>query len=172
MKMAGALALRGAEAVGEYCPIERVLRLLRTPSSVLVLREAFYGATRFDEFTARTGLAEATAAARLGELVGAGVLSKRPYQEPGQRRRHEYVLTASGADLMPAIYALLEWGNRYAPPPYPPTMHHHGCGERVAIEARCAAGHQVSADDVTVSAAGPFGLEDPKIAEAWDIRTA
>ena len=168
MKLAGALARRDSRAVGRYCPIERALDVLKARSAVLVLREAFYGATRFEEFTARTGLSDATAAGRLRDLVRADILDKRPYQEPGPRRRHEYVLTLSGTELMPAVFALLQWANRHAPPPYPPALHHDGCGEPVAIEARCAAGHQVGADEISVTAAGPFGLDDPVSLETWD----
>ena len=161
MELAGALSQRDNQPLGEYCPIERVLGLLKTRTSLLVLREAFYGATRFDEFTARTALSDATTAARLSALVAAGVLERRAYQEPGQRHRDEYVLTVAGAELMPAIFALLQWGNRHVPPPYPPELLHQGCGEPVVIEAHCAAGHHLRADDITVTAAGPFGLDDP-----------
>ena len=161
MELAGALAHRDNQPLGDYCPIERVLGLLKTKSSLLVLREAFYGATRFDEFTARAALSDATTAAHLSELVTVGILERRAYQEPGQRSRHEYVLTDAGAELMPAIFALLQWGNRHVPPPYPPTLHHQGCGEPVTVEAHCAAGHHVRADDISVTAAGPFGLDDP-----------
>jgi DNA-binding HxlR family transcriptional regulator len=156
MKLGGALAHRDNQPLGDYCPIERALALLTPQSSLLVLREAFYGATRFDEFAARTALTDATTSARLRELVGAGLLETRTYQEPGQRRRAEYVLTSAGADLMPAIFALLQWGNAHTPPPYPPSLEHHGCGEPVTITARCAAGHDVGSDDIQVTAPGPF----------------
>jgi DNA-binding HxlR family transcriptional regulator len=168
MKLSGALAHRDNRPVGDYCPIERALSLLRPQSAILVLREAFYGATRFDEFTARTDLTAATTSARLHDLVRAGLLATRSYQEPGQRHRQEYVLTASGTALMPAIFALLQWGNEHAPPPYPPSMRHDRCGEPVTISAHCAAGHPVEADDIVVSAAGPFGLEHPIPLESWD----
>jgi DNA-binding HxlR family transcriptional regulator len=161
IRLDGALSRRDNQPLGEYCPIERALALLRTRSAVQVLREAFYGATRFEEFTARTALTDATTAARLRELVRAGILDKRAYQVPGQRRRHEYVLTRSGAELMPAVLGLFQWANEHAPPPYPPTMSHDGCGEVVRIAAHCAAGHEVELDDITVTAAGPFGLVDP-----------
>lgn len=161
MKLDGALARRGNEPVGDYCPIERTLAVVSTRSSILLLREAFYGATRFDEFTARSGLTARTTSARLRDLVAAGVLDRQEYQEPGQRGRHGYVLTAAGQDLMPAVFALLEWGNRHDPPPYPPRLQHQGCGEVVGVVARCAAGHEVTADEVVVSAAGPFGLSSP-----------
>jgi DNA-binding HxlR family transcriptional regulator len=171
MELAGALAHRDDEPLGDYCPIERVLGLLKPRSSLLVLREAFYGATRFDEFTARTALSDATTAARLRELVTVGILERRAYQERGQRSRHEYVLTVAGAELMPALFALLQWGNRHVPPPYPPALHHQGCGAHVDVEARCAAGHHIGADDITVTAAGPFGLDDPTALEGWQDRT-
>ena len=89
------------------------------------------------------------------------MLDKRPYQDPGQRRRDEYVLTTAGPELMPALFALFQWANRHDPPPYPPTMHHDGCGEPVTVTASCAAAHLVTSDEIMVSAPGPFGLEDP-----------
>ena len=123
MNLEGALALRDNQPVGKDCPIERTLAVVSTRLSHVVLREAFYGASRFDEFAARADLTDATTSARLRDLVGAGVLEKRPYQEPGQRRRHEYALTPAGEDLMPALFALLQWANRHDPPPYPPMLH-------------------------------------------------
>ena len=161
MELDGALALRGNHPVGRYCPIERALDVVHTRSSFLLLREAFYGATRFEEFVARTGLTEGTAAAKLRDLTQAGILARRPYQNPGKRRRDEYVLTESGADLLPAVFALLQWGNEHDPPPYPPTLRHQGCGAPVSIEARCADGHRVEGEDITVTAPGPFGLDAP-----------
>lgn len=161
MKLEGALSRRDNHPVGTYCPIERALDVLSTRSAMLVLREAFYGAARFEEFAARADLTDATTSARLRDLVHAGILEKRPYQEPGQRARHEYVLTPAGEDLMPALFALLQWANRHDPPPYPPAMTHEGCGSPVRIEARCEAGHPVTSDEVAVTAAGPFGLDAP-----------
>lgn len=163
MKLAGALALRGNQPVGDYCPIERVLGVMNTRSAMVVLREAFYGATRFEEFTARAGLTDAATATRLRSLVEAGIMEKQPYREPGRRVRQEYVLTRSGADLMPAVFALLQWGNRHDPPPYPPVLTHDGCGETVAVVTRCAAGHDVDVEHIVASAAGPFGLDDPAL---------
>jgi DNA-binding HxlR family transcriptional regulator len=163
MKVADSLARRGNQPVGRYCPIERALGIINTRSAMLVLREAFYGATRFEEFAARAGLTDATTATRLRDLVETGIFEKRPYREPGRRLRHEYVLTRAGTDLMPAVFALLQWGNEHDPPPYPPVLSHEGCGETVAIVARCAAGHDVAVDDITASAAGPFGLDAPDL---------
>lgn len=160
MELAGALAARGEAPLTGYCPIERVVGLLTSRSALLVLRETFYGATRFEEVVARTGLTEAATATRLRAFVDAGILGRRPYRVAGQRPREEYVLTASGEALMPVVLGLLQWGNAHDPPPYPPSLHHTGCGEPVDVVATCAAGHRVGADEVTVTAAGPFGLDD------------
>ena len=87
-------------AMGE-CPIEKTMALLRrTSSAMLILREAFYGTTRFEDFCHRVGITRAAAAARLNELVDAGLEpTRRPYREPGQRAREEYVLTPAGVDF-------------------------------------------------------------------------
>jgi len=163
IELLGALALRGEEPLGEYCPMDRALAVVGTRSAVLILREALYGALRFEEFQDRTGLTAGATATRLRELVEAGVLLKRPYQEPGQRQRDEYALTAAGQDLMPVLLALLQWANRYDPPPYPPQLQHRDCGEPVVVTVACTAGHEVDADAVSVTAAGPFGVPEPHI---------
>src|SRR3982074_913097 len=91
----GTLADRDAwSAVGE-CPIEKTMTLLGTKSAMLILREAYYGTTRFDDFCTPVGNTNAAPAARLNELGDAGLMTKRPYREPGQRAREEYVLTSS-----------------------------------------------------------------------------
>lgn len=158
LTLAGSLAQRGNQPVGDYCPMARTLTVISTRSSVLLLREAYYGATRFDEFVQRSALTETTTASTLRDLVDAGILTKRPYQDPGQRRRSEYVLTSRGRDLMPVLLALLQWGNRHETPPYPPVLSHTGCDQPVTIVAECASGHQLGLDELTITAAGPFGL--------------
>lgn len=97
----------------QACSIAMALDVIGTRSALLLLREAFYGTTRFDGFVRRVGITEAVAAKRLKELVEAGVLDKRPYQEPGARTRHEYVLTEKGNALLPVIVALMQWGDTY-----------------------------------------------------------
>jgi DNA-binding HxlR family transcriptional regulator len=106
--------------------------------------------TRFDELTARVGISEPVAAARLKELVSAGLLERQPYREPGQRTRYAYQLTEKGADLLPVIVGLMRWGDRWAPAEGggPVELTHRGCGEPVRAEPRCAAGHQVTAPEI------------------------
>src|ERR1700722_12395412 len=78
------------------CPIARTLDLVGTRSALLLLREAFYGTTRFADFAERVGISEPVAAARLHELADHGLVERVPYQEPGQRTRMEYRLTGKG----------------------------------------------------------------------------
>src|SRR6202047_248328 len=122
----GALADRDTwSAVGE-CPIQRTVEVVGTKSALLILREAYYGTTRFADFCGRVGITRAAAAARLDELVEAGLLTRRPYREPGQRTRDEYLLTAAGTDFMPVVWALFQWGQQHLPDPAPLRVAHAG----------------------------------------------
>jgi DNA-binding HxlR family transcriptional regulator len=115
VRFEGVLEDRGAWRV-ENCPIAMTMEIIGTRSSMLVLREALYGTTRFDDFVRRTKGTDAIVAARLKHLTDLDLFEKRPYQEEGKRTRYEYVLTQKGADLMPAVFALMQWGNRYLQP--------------------------------------------------------
>lgn len=97
----------------DRCSIDKAMRAIGTRSAILLLREAYYGTTRFDDFARRVGITEAVAAARLKELTELGVLAKQPYREPGQRTRYEYVLTDMGRDLLPVVLGLMQWGDKY-----------------------------------------------------------
>ncbi len=97
----------------ENCSIAMTMDIIGTRSSMLILREALYGTTRFDDFVRRTRGTDAIVAARLKQLTEIGLFEKRPYREEGKRRRYEYVLTPKGSDLMPAVFALMQWGNKY-----------------------------------------------------------
>jgi DNA-binding HxlR family transcriptional regulator len=115
MKREGALADLGSWQPTR-CSLALAMDVIGTKSAVLLLREAFYGTTRFDDFVRRVGITEAVAAGRLKELVEAGILAKQPYREPGQRTRYEYVLTEKGEALFPALLALIQWGDEYLQP--------------------------------------------------------
>ena len=96
------------------CPIARSLDRVGEWWSILILRDAFYGLTRFDEFQKNLGVAPNILTRRLNALVAAGLLERRPYQL--RPPRHEYVLTARGRDFHPVLLALLAWGNRHFAP--------------------------------------------------------
>ncbi len=146
----GRLADRDAwSAVGE-CPIEKTMTLLGTKSAMLIMREAYYGTTRFEDFWRRVGITKAAASARLTDLVDAGLLRRRPYQEPGQRSRDEYVLTDAGLDFMPVVWAMFDWGQRHLPRPAPLRLSHKDCGADATVEVRCERGHQVPPDELVV----------------------
>ncbi len=84
----------------ERCSIARSLEVVGQKWSLLILREAFWGRTRFAEFRARLGVAPDVLTDRLGRLVDAGILQRRPYREDGEREREEYVLTEAGPALL------------------------------------------------------------------------
>lgn len=149
VRLTGRLAQRGDVALGDRCPIDRTLQLIGNRTTLLLLREVFYGAGRFDALVKRVGVTEAVAAQRLRQLVDAGVLAKEPYREPGQRTRHAYALTDAGHDLLPVVLALLQWGAEHSPGGSP-TLTHADCGEPVQLEVRCTAGHVVDEDDLVV----------------------
>ena len=139
-------------APGGNCPIARTFETIGTKSAFVILREAFYGATRFEEFVERTGMSEPAVAARLRELSDEGLLEKVPYQEPGQRARSGYTLTEKGGDLLPVLVAMLRWGDRWLFPNGAwVDLTHSGCGSRVHAELRCERGHEVALDELDLS---------------------
>lgn len=137
----------------DRCTVARTLDVVATRSAFLVLREAFYGTTRFADFAERVGLSEPATAARLRELVENGLLEREDYRDAGQRTRRRYRLTAKGADLFPALAALMQWGDTWLDERGGPVeLRHRDCGERVAVELRCAAGHAVGTDELDLVA--------------------
>ncbi len=146
----GPLADRDAwSAVGE-CAIEKTMAVVGTRSAMLIMREAYYGTTRFDDFARRVGITKAATSARLSELVELGLLKRQPYHEPGQRRREEYVLTEAGIDFMPVVWAMFEWGRRHLPGRHRLRLTHLGCGANAEVQMRCTEGHKVAPDELGV----------------------
>jgi DNA-binding HxlR family transcriptional regulator len=149
--MTGPLYPRGGWTA-DGCSIARALEVVSARSAFLILREAFYGTTRFDDFAERVGISEPVTAERLRELVDEGLLEREPYQEPGQRTRQHYRLTAKGADLLPALVALMQWGDRWLDHSGGPVeLRHRDCGDRVGVQLRCAADHRVEADQLELA---------------------
>jgi DNA-binding HxlR family transcriptional regulator len=142
----------------ENCSIALAMEVIGTRSSMLILREAFYGTTRFDDFARRTRVTEAIVATRLKELTDLGLFSKRPYQEPGQRTRYEYLLTDKGRDLLPAVFALMQWGNKYlqAEEGGPLCLVERGTGEPVLIGPRTEDGRSLDLEDLAIVANGDW----------------
>ncbi|HET6867641.1 MAG TPA: helix-turn-helix domain-containing protein [Solirubrobacteraceae bacterium] len=136
----------------ERCTIAKSLDVVSTRSALLIMREAFYGTTRFDDFAERVGISEPVAAARLRELVDEGLLEREDYREPGQRTRQQYRLTPKGADLFPVLVALMKWGDRWLDDRGGPIeLLHRDCGEPVNVSLHCAAGHEVQSGEIDVA---------------------
>ena len=99
------------------CPIARSLERVGEWWSILILRDAFHGLTRFDQFQKNLDIAPNMLARRLNALVAGGLLERRRYSE--HPPRWEYVLTERGRDFRPVLFALLAWGNRHFAPEGP-----------------------------------------------------
>jgi DNA-binding HxlR family transcriptional regulator len=97
---------------GMDCPIARSLDALGEWWSLLILRDAFIGLTRFDEFQQSLGIAPNMLTRRLKRLTEAGLLERHAYSQ--RPLRHEYRLTASGREVFPILAALGAWGGRHA----------------------------------------------------------
>ncbi len=96
------------------CPIARSLERVGEWWSILILRDAFHGLTRFDQFQKSLEIAPNMLARRLNALVESGLLERRRYSE--RPPRDEYLLTERGRDFRPVLWALLAWGNRHFAP--------------------------------------------------------
>jgi DNA-binding HxlR family transcriptional regulator len=96
------------------CPIARSLERVGEWWSILILRDALAGMTRFEEFQDSLGIAPNMLTKRLNALVEAGLLERHPYSE--RPPRHEYRLTERGRDFRPVLLAMLAWGNRHFAP--------------------------------------------------------
>jgi DNA-binding HxlR family transcriptional regulator len=95
------------------CPIARGLERVGEWWSILILRDALRGSTRFEEFRESLGIAPNMLTRRLNALVEAGLLERRRYSD--RPPRDEYILTARGQDFRPVLLAMLAWGNRHFP---------------------------------------------------------
>src|SRR5260370_16747420 len=125
------------------CSIKRTLDVIGEKWTLLVIREALYGARRFEQFLANVGCGRTLLSDRLATLVEHGVLRREPYREPGQRERHEYFLTEKGQALHLAMAVLKEWGDHWEAGPEggPMVVPHPDCGAPVHLQLRCPPVH-------------------------------
>lgn len=97
----------------EECGLAQAAILLGDKWTLLILREALYGVTRFDDIHAELGLPRSVLSKRLKLLVEQGVLKRRPYKASGQRARDHYVLTQRGVELALPMAAIMQWGDKH-----------------------------------------------------------
>lgn len=135
----------------QVCSLARSLSVIGDPWTLLFLREAFGGATRFEHFLAGTGASRAMATERLASLVEHGVLERHEYL--AAPRRYEYRLTQMGRELLPVILTLVKWGDEWLNDGEPPPAQliHSGCGEAAGFDLCCKACGEPLGTDVTVS---------------------
>ena len=129
--------MRWNEAADQYCSIARSLGILGDRWTLLIIREAFSGVRRFDDFRKHLDIARNVLTERLQRLVDAGVLVQDQYQDSPPRS--EYRLTEAGRDLQPTLISLMQWGDRWlagrAGPPL--QIEHTGCGHVAQAELVC-----------------------------------
>jgi DNA-binding HxlR family transcriptional regulator len=132
------------------CSVAQCLEVVGDWWTMLVVRDAFRGVHRFDEFQSRLGIARNVLTARLAKLVDAGVLERRAYQD--NPPRYDYVLTDKGRDLWPVLTALRQWGDRHAAPHGPRVeVVHRECGHAAEMVTHCShCGKRVTHRDVEV----------------------
>ena len=142
---------------GQTCSVARTLEIVGERWTLLILRDAFLGVRRFDDFQRSLGIARNVLNSRLKRLVDAGVLERRRYQE--RPERFEYRLTDMGLDLWPAVVALMRFGDRHlAGDEGPPLrLEHEGCGgELTGVVGTCAeCGERLGARDVVARRTQP-----------------
>ena len=121
----------------QVCSVARTLEVIGDRWTMLVIRDAFHGIRRFEEFQERLGIARNVLSSRLTRLVDEGVLEKHLYQD--RPPRFEYRLTPKGVDLFPVMVSLMKWGDRHAPNPEGPpvVVLHRGCGGEVDERLLC-----------------------------------
>ncbi|MCF2526758.1 winged helix-turn-helix transcriptional regulator [Yinghuangia soli] len=120
------------------CSIARAVDLLGDWWTPLVLREAFFGSRRFEEFQRNLGIGRNVLAQRLNRLVDEGMLDRLPYQD--RPLRHEYVPTAKGRDFFPVLAAIIAWGDTWlaGDEGAPVVLRHRTCGHETRAAVVCA----------------------------------
>jgi DNA-binding HxlR family transcriptional regulator len=131
-----------------HCSVAQCLEVVGEWWSLLIVRDAFLGVTRFDEFQERLGISRNVLNQRLAHLVEAGVLIKVPYSE--HPLRHDYRLTDKGRDLWGVITTMRQWGDKHAAPGGQPLrLIHKDCGEiSEALMVCSSCGEPIGARDM------------------------
>lgn len=129
------------------CPMAQALAEIGDSWSLLILREAFYGRTRFSDFVTHTGAQKTVVSARLKQLVEAGILTRETYSE--FPTRHNYVLTEKGRDLSNVLVFLTQWGKKWIDEEQNVITVSHSCGHELTPSVHCGeCGEEVTNDSI------------------------
>jgi DNA-binding HxlR family transcriptional regulator len=125
----------GKDYIEQDCALARALEVVGERWTLLILRDAFYGVRRFNDFQAHLDIPKAVLSERLNSLVAEGLLERVP--DPDHAGRHLYQLTESGQDVWPAMHALIGWGSRHRQLNSRVFMH-ATCGTVLGEDGRCS----------------------------------
>jgi DNA-binding HxlR family transcriptional regulator len=148
------------EYPAESCPIARSLEVIGERWTLLIIRDAFYGARRFSDFQSHLGIPKAVLAERLAFLVDEGVLTKGT---------GDYRLTGKGKQLWPLIWSMITWGNEnYVEKPSKRTYRHADCDGLIGLGGACQRCEQVP-DVADLVAHPPRRPRDPSRADPVSV---
>ncbi|MEU6037933.1 helix-turn-helix domain-containing protein [Actinomadura sp. NPDC047616] len=144
-----------------HCSIGRTLEVVGHWWSPLIVRDVHLGLHRFDDIAGNLGISRNLLTRRLDDLVAAGILERRRYQD--RPPRYEYHLAEAGRDLVPVLMAMMAWGDKWQTPPGgpPALLVHDACGREFTPRVCCSeCGAEITAGTVTArsgpgAAAGP-----------------
>ena len=129
--------MRRTSFQGINCSVAQTLEVVGEWWTMLIIRDAFLGVTRFDRFHERLGISRNILTDRLDNLVEHGVLERRPYQE--NPVRYDYTLTEKGQDLWLVLTAMRQWGDKWeAPDGAPVGLSHDSCGHLSEVVPTCS----------------------------------
>jgi DNA-binding HxlR family transcriptional regulator len=140
--------MRYEELIEQPCSITRPLTVLGDRWTFVIVKQAFAGVRRFDDFQAGLGISRSRLADRLERLVDHGILRRADYKDG--RTRQEYRLTEKGRELYPILIAIRDWGDRHMAPDGPPVRYRHAeCGGEAHVRLGCdRCGAELVARDV------------------------
>jgi len=147
-------AMRRASFLGMNCSIARSLEQIGDWWTLLIVRDAQLGITRFDDFQRSLGISRNTLTNRLAALVEHGVLTRAA--APGSSRER-YVLTEKGRDLWQVVTMIRQWGDRWVTPPgeEPVVLDHVDCRHEITAELTCSACREVLEPSALRARPGP-----------------
>lgn len=144
------------------CPMARSVDVIGDWGSLMILREAFSGTTRFDDFQKQLEISRNLLTARLKKLVACGILERKPIAD--EARRHEYVLSEMGEDLLTTIIALRQWGDRWLFRPSPPPIRMFDAvdgSELEQLKVRSSRGRELGLADIRLRRRAQNRPEEP-----------
>jgi DNA-binding HxlR family transcriptional regulator len=143
--------VKQSRIANKECSMARAMDVVGDRWTVLILREAYYGVTRFDEFEYYVGIAPNILSTRLKKLIDAGVMTRLPL--PEHAGRYQYILTDKGRDFFPAYLALKKWGDAWLAEPE---------GPQVVFRDR-KAGREITYPEMLNANGKPLRLEDVEV---------